>query len=304
MTGCMQERVADAVKSDASESSGRGAIFCEQEARYAREGVDSMPTWSEEGCRDADARRRFMAVHFPSWVIDLEVALLRRALSRSDRVGECAAAVDACTSLKTLAFVSGIDVPLVVVRERHRVQQVIATCPLAYAAGVRVGMTMAQAEAMCVGAPYVGAPYVGAPCVGTPYVGTPCVGASCACRMAAPAGPVDEAIARRARRWHQLRALVGQPHAASGTGPGAPAPRALGGIPWRERIVSLTGDMMAVSWNGVVARKAIERLAQCLQRWIPVVAIDTTGSGDTLVGDLTGCATLYRSRSRPLHGAR
>jgi hypothetical protein len=56
--------------------------------------------------------------------------------------------------------------------------------------------------------------------------------------------------------------------------------------------------MMAVSWNAAVARKAIERLAQCLQRWIPVVALDTTGSGDTLVGDLTGCATLYRRRFR------
>ena len=104
-----------------------------------------MPTWPEERCRDADSRPRFIAVHFPRWVIELEVALLRRAMARCPQTDHNAVAVDASPPINDPEFLTGIDLPLIVVREHHRVQHVVGICPLAYAAGVRVGMTMAQA---------------------------------------------------------------------------------------------------------------------------------------------------------------
>lgn len=271
----VESRVVEphAVESHVVESLAVKSRVAQRTAGLAREMEIGMPVWSEERCRDADSRPRFIAVHFPRWVIDLEVALLRRAMARCSRADHEEIAVDASPSINAPGFLAGIDLPLIVVREHHRVQHVVGICPLAYAAGVRVGMTMAQAEAMCSGG-------------------------SAACQAPASAGPKGDAIARRAWRWRQLQILVGHAHPSCETVTGAPSPKALGGIPWRERIVSLTGDMMAVAWSAVVARKAIERLAQCLQRWIPIVAIDTTGCADTLVGDLTGCATLYRRRFR------
>ena len=271
----VESRVVESrvVESHAVESLAVKSRVAQKTAGLTREMEIGMPAWSEERCRDADSRPRFIAVHFPRWVIDLEVALLRRAMARCSRADHKEIAVDASPSINAPGFLAGIDLPLIVVREHHRVQHVVGICPLAYAAGVRVGMTMAQAEAMCSGG-------------------------SAACQAPASAGPKGDAIARRAWRWRQLQILVGHAHPSCGTVADAPSPKALGGIPWRERIVSLTGDMMAVAWSAVVARRAIERLAQCLQRWIPIVAIDTTGCADTLVGDLTGCATLYRRRFR------
>ena len=85
---------------------------------------------------DPDPPRRFLGVFFTDWLIDLESALLRRAIARHERAPACD------------------DHPLVVVEGRNRAQPiachaVVACNDAAARGGVRVGMTVSQAEATC-----------------------------------------------------------------------------------------------------------------------------------------------------------
>ena len=229
---------------------------------------------------------RFIAVHFPHWTIDLEMALLRRTLSR--RGGDVPMAEMPSTGVRPGVRPSlkpglrpGLDIglPVIVVHERNRVQHVVGACSLATASGVRVGMTMAQAEAACM--------YDNA--------------------HPKRASTGDAAKSGAAVLFDQLSELRVQDHRH-----GMHA-MSVGGVRWSDRIVSLSRRMMAIAWSGSLAQRAIERVAICLQRWIPVVALDHASAAieraagdpermgevvDTIVGDLTGCAALYRRRFR------
>ena len=80
---------------------------------------------------DACLSRRFVGVHFTNWLVDLESALLRRAIVRAG-IGEM------CDLF-----------PLVVVEERSRIHVIIACNHAALVGGVCVGMTLSQAETVC-----------------------------------------------------------------------------------------------------------------------------------------------------------
>ena len=80
---------------------------------------------------DDCSSRRFLGVHFTDWLVDLESALLRRAIARdgsSQIVG---------------------SFPLVVVEERSRVHVIVACNEAAAEGGARTGMTLSQAETVC-----------------------------------------------------------------------------------------------------------------------------------------------------------
>lgn len=80
---------------------------------------------------DECSSRRFLGVHFTDWLIDLESALLRRAIVR-----------DGCSQMLD-------PFPLVVVEERSRIHVIVACSAAAAAGGARVGMTLSQAETVC-----------------------------------------------------------------------------------------------------------------------------------------------------------
>ena len=85
-----------------------------------------------DASRSADdcAARRFLGVYFTDWLVDLESALLRRAIVREG------------------SQMSG-SFPLVVVEERNRMHVIVACNEAAVTGGARIGMTVGQAETVC-----------------------------------------------------------------------------------------------------------------------------------------------------------
>lgn len=262
---------------------------------------------------------RFLAVHFAHWLVDTEIALLRRTLSRfgilrapaTDEDGGVRAAGGTHpgssmegkrpVSSATMQFHDrrGLGVPLVVVAQRHRVHQVLGACDLARARGVSVGMTVSQAEG-CV----------------------PMSGQIDRCETRASCGEhihgEEQAVSAHAEAvLRGLRALRGE-HDADGAVRGGAIDAlsmacTLGGVRWGDRIVSCSDRMVAIEWHPLVSAKAIERLAFALQRWLPIVAVDGVDGVDggddraspgdahplgsrTLVADFTGCSRLFRRR--------
>ena len=191
------------------------------------EGGDSPVAVDESG---AVQRRRFIGVHFTHWLVDLESVLMRRAL-----------------------FHLGVHEwshPLVVVAEQGRVHRVIGSCELAMAAGVRVGMTISQAESVCPATVDAGR-------------GESALGRACVERLRSGSTAVA---------------------------------RALGGRNWAERIVSNSERMAAVRHDPVISMRALERIARCLERWIPEVSLVDGEHDGVLAGDFTGCSELFRGK--------
>lgn len=87
---------------------------------------------ASDASRSSDdcAARRFLGVHFTDWLVDLESALLRRAIVRDG------------------SQMSG-SFPLVVVEERNRMHVIVACNEAAATGGARIGMTVSQAETVC-----------------------------------------------------------------------------------------------------------------------------------------------------------
>ena len=164
--------------------------------------------------------------------MDLEVALLRRAIAR--RASQEAAQIPAQIPVQL-----ALPLPVVVVEERSRVLHVVGCCDQALAHGVRIGMTASQAETMC---------------------------------------PPHQADARFIALLSDLRQRHG-------------------------RIAALSDRLLAIQWDPKVAARAMHKLGRCLERWIPVVALDDDAQRhgrapcvDALIGDFTGCARLFRGK--------
>ena len=179
---------------------------------------------------------RFLGIFFTHWLVDLEVALLRRAIAwRASQEASHAASQEASHIPAQLA----LPLPVVVVEERSRVLHVVGCCDQALAHGVRVGMTASQAETMC---------------------------------------PPHQADARFIALLSDLRQRHG-------------------------RIAALSDRLLAIQWDPKVAARAMHKLGRCLERWIPVVALDDDAHRhgrapcvDALIGDFTGCARLFRGK--------
>jgi hypothetical protein len=162
--------------------------------------------------------------------------------------------------------------PLVVVEEHRGANTVVGCCELAVARGVRPGMTLSQAEAACMPDGSV-----------DPHSPENDTGSAAAAAVELHADDrVDSATdwIARLRTSH----------------------------PFGRRIASSSERMLAVRWSPPVAARCIERLGQCLERWIPIVALERAVIGQsricgsrfaaepvsTLIGDFTGCAQLFR----------
>ena len=105
--------------------------------------------------------QRFLAVHFTHWSIDLARVNLRRALRRdwSSSLARSGAVHGFTTPMSDNASDSASDtawaslsldaIPLLIIEEEHRVWHIVSCCTQASAHGVRSGMSMSQAEVVC-----------------------------------------------------------------------------------------------------------------------------------------------------------
>ncbi len=105
--------------------------------------------------------QRFLAVHFTHWSIDLARVNLRRALRRdwSSSLARSGAVHGFTTPMSDSASDSASDtawaslsldaIPLLIIEEEHRVWHVVSCCTQASAHGVRSGMSVSQAEVVC-----------------------------------------------------------------------------------------------------------------------------------------------------------
>lgn len=234
----------------------------------------------------APSPSRFIAVHFPQWPLDAARVALWRAILRLRRTAVSDTPPDASTAASeadaacrphapgtprgqeraaarsVLAELSVL--PSVVVEGGHapgadRMARIIGCCPHAAKLGLSVGMTVAQAEAVSSR---------GGAAVDLSVEGlVQLFGPNCARQE-------DGAASRLLRRW-----IVESTCAA----------------------LVLRADEPA--WGAM-----LRRLAACLERWVPRIAIDGLGASDpivpsvdaplgsrySLLGDLAGCAALFR----------
>lgn len=208
---------------------------------------------------EPDPPRRFLGVFFTDWLIDLESALLRRALARHE-------AVPACD-----------DHPLVVVEGRSRshpiaCHAVVACNDAAARGGVRVGMTVSQAEATCASREDPGA----------------IAWRSCIDRMRCTGGDsTDHSVVRRIVAVSDRLVAIERD--------GALAARVLVRLGrCLERwipVVSVPPELQPL-----LARA---RATACVDHGRPeghlrMAAEAQSSSADWLVGDFTGCAALFR----------
>ena len=255
--------------------------------------------------------RRFLAVHFPHWLIDLELGLLQRALSQIDAARQAQAVKDlasrgavaadpatnamrAATRTATRAA-AAFPWPTVVVADGSRMGrfdasakgvaavplvhvaalQILACSDLAVSHGIRIGMTAGQAESMC------------------------------------PPVSGDGASSQEIPRIHALLEALRDRHSDAR----CHGVRALGGRSWPDRIVSFSDRLLVIQWDPALAMRAIVRLARCIERLIPVVSVEPAGqcawhegrlvtstTPDTVLGDFTGCAQLFRGQHRSEQG--
>ena len=226
---------------------------------------------------------RFVGVCFVQWLADLERVLLLRAIrqwvSPSDaapgaRLGRAARSGTEAGAPASASWMP----PLVVVEERRGVCEVVAVAECmggeGPATGIRIGMTLSQAESSLSGL------------------------------------QVDPALASGRNGVLPAVARLRDSHVVGGTS------GLLAGRAWGDRIVCAHERLIAVRSDPEIRRRALERLARCLERWIPVVGApedDAAGppshAGESsmdrhpvLVGEFTGCARLFRRRFRGERG--
>ena len=252
------------------------------DGRCGLRSIDSIPqvgdAASESAGVDADvgASRRFIAVHFPRWPLDVTRVALWRNILRLRRASAVDTPVDTTDSVEASEYRgerSGVHrrilgelmaLPTVVVEgvqkvRSDRVARIIECCPLAAELGLSIGMTVAQAEAIC----------------------------------SRESATVGCSTARLARLIHCRRAELG----------GGVADELLGRFVVDSTCAALVLRADEHTWGAM-----LRRLAACLERWVPRIAIDGLGASDpqalsgegsavsryTLLGDLAGCAVLFR----------
>ena len=246
--------------------------------------MDALADACADACADSRADSqdgskappvRFVAVCFANWLADLEKTMLRRDLRRLLGLGAGDHA-DARMSLPTL----------VVVDEHRGVQEVVAICDgddrSPSGQDVCIGMTLTQAQS--------------------------------AVRRCGEARADAQDCSRAVEAIMRLRengevSLRGGAFGKRGN-TAAHATSLLAGRSWSDRIVCVQERLIAIRSDPEICRRVLERLARCLERWIPVVGVPAgvrMGSDPherqdrlrpVLVGDFTGCRRLFRRRFR------
>ena len=207
------------------------------------------------------SQSRFIAVHFPRWPLDAARVALWRALHRLRRSSVASAKppleqehgrASGRDLLRELASWPSVVVEGVRPARSDRTARLIECCPRAMELGLSIGMTVAQAEAVC------------------PRERSAVDGSALRLAELAGTGMVD----------HVLRRFVVASSCAA---------------------FALRADESA--WSTM-----LRRLAACLERWVPRIAIAGTGSSNareqgvealhasrySLLGDLAGCSALFR----------
>jgi hypothetical protein len=223
-------------------------------------------------CVDAVAPSRFIAVHFPRWPLDATRFALWRAILRLRRTYAGDPPIESAGALATPgdprhAHEQGRGIldelaalPTVVVEGGQAMRsgqmvRIIECCPNAAGLGLSVGMTVAQAESVC----------------------------SRGCAAA------DGSMSRLAQ-W---------------VGSGC-ARQAYGAL--QRFIVESTCAVLVLRADERAWGSMMRRLAACLERWVPRIAVDglpsciphvsgadsASGHRCSLLGDLAGCAALFR----------
>ena len=168
-------------------------------------------------------------------------------VSQQTGFGQEERADDSRQILFELAAIPSVVVAATPSIRSDRMAQIVGCCPRAVELGLRIGMTVAQAEAACP-------------------------------RMQV-----------RADRWPaRLAQLV------AGRDEGGAIGRVQEVL--RRFVVDSSCDALVLRSDSATWSVMLRRMAVCLERWIPRVAVESSGERRFgLLGDLAGCATLFRS---------
>ena len=209
---------------------------------------------------------RFLAVQFVQWPLDVTRVALWRALHRlrlgighDAHAGRDGGSLSSQRILGRLASWPTVVVEGLPASRSDRTARIIACCPIAAGLGLKVGMTLAQAEAVC------------------PRIGPPRV-----------SGEMSSADLTTSSEWTaQIAEWIGVR--------GANAPDDAGGEVLRRFIVDANCGALVLRADEGAWGPLLRRLAVCLERWVPRVAVNSTPDlGYGLLADLEGCAALFR----------